>query len=154
GRATSTASSCCASARATLPRARSRILWRRSPTSCASPVPGISSATAEGARSLVAVEATSSLAAVVAGAVALLDAAWRPVLVASRRLVDRRADHECEVDAGEIHQAERSKGMAERLLRGEVDFLERGVAFIDEEGRLAPERTQQPIRDEALDLLL
>src|SRR5439155_100334 len=153
GRATSTASSRCSSGRATYPRARSRIFWRRSPTSCGSRAPAISSVTAE-ARSLVAVEATARLAAVVARAVALLDAARRTVLLATRRRVDRRADHEGEVDPGEIHEAERSERMAERLLRGEVDLLERGIALVDEEGRLAPERAEQPIRDEALDLLL
>src|SRR5438094_3634508 len=152
-RATSTASSRCGSARTTLQRARSRIFWRRSPTSCGWRVRAISSVTAE-ARSLVPVEATAGLAAVVARAVALLDAARRSVLLASRRLVDRRADHEREVDAGEIHEPERSERMAERLLRGEIDLLERGVALIDQEGRLAPERAKQPIRDEALDLLL
>src|SRR5207237_1427195 len=52
GRATSTASSRCSSGRATYPRARSRIFWRRSPTSCGSRAPAISSVTAE-ARSLV-----------------------------------------------------------------------------------------------------
>src|SRR5438445_3105653 len=153
GRPTSTASSCGASARATRPRARSRIVWRPWPTSCGSRVLAISSATAE-ACSLVAVEAAAGLAAVVARAVTLLDAAWRAVLLATRRRVDRRTDHECEVDPGEIHEAERSERMAERLLRGEVDLLERGVALVDEEGRLAPERAEQPIRDEALDLLL
>src|SRR5438309_4704052 len=153
GRPTSTASSRSASARATLPRARSRIVWRRPRTSCASRAPAISSATAE-ACSLVAVEAAAGLAAVVARAVTLLDAAWRAVLLATRRRVDRRTDHECEVDPGEIHEAERSERMAERLLRGEVDLLERGVALVDEERRLAPERAEQPIRDEALDLLL
>src|SRR6267378_2972182 len=153
GRANSTASSRCASGRATYPRARSRIVWRRSPTSCGWRVPAISSATAE-ARSLVAVEAAAGLSAVVTGAVTLLDAARRAVLLATRRRVDRRADHESEVDAGEIHEAERPEWMAERLLRGEVDLLERGVALVDEEGRLAPERAEQPIRDEALDLLL
>src|SRR5438309_8588673 len=150
---TSTASSRSASARATLPRARSRIAWRRWRTSCGSRVPAISSVTAE-ACSLVAVEATAGLAAVVARAVTLLDTPWRAVLLATRRRVDRRTDHECEVDPGEIHEAERSERMAERLLRGEVDLLERGVALVDEEGRLAPERAEQPIRDEALDLLL
>src|SRR3989454_586550 len=153
GRPTSTASSRSASARATHPRARSRIVWRRWPTSCGSRVPAISSATAD-ACSLIAVETTAGLAAVVTRAVTLFDAAWRAVLLASPPLVDRPADHECEVDAGEIHQAERPERMAERPLRGEVDLLERGVARVDEEGRLAPERAEQPIRDEALDLLL
>src|SRR5256885_2767280 len=106
------------------------------------------------ARLLVPVEATAGLAAVVTRAVTLLDAAWRAILLASGRLVDRRADHECEVDPGEIHEAERSERMAERLLRGEVDLLERGITLVDEEGRLAPERAEQPIRDEALDLFL
>src|SRR5438445_12982911 len=152
-RATSTASSRCGSARTTLPRARSRIFWRRSPTSCGWRVRAISSVTAE-ARSLVPVEATAGLAAVVARAVALVDAARRSVLLASRRLVDRRADHEGEVDPVEIHWAERTNRMAERLLRGEVDLLERGIALIDEEGRRAPEGTEQPIRDDTLDLLL
>src|SRR4029077_9601965 len=102
--------------------------------------PAISSATAE-ARSLVPVEAAAGLASVVARAGALPDAAWRPVLLASGRLEDRRADHEGEVDAGEIHEPERSERMAEGLLRGEIDLLERGVALIDEKSRLAPERT-------------
>src|SRR5438132_4879057 len=153
GRSTSTASSRSASEWATHPRAHSRIVWRPWPTSCGSRVPAISSATAE-ARSLVAIEAAAGLAAVVTRAVTLLDAARRAVLLATRRRVDRRADHECEVDPGEIHEAERSERMAERLLRGEVDLLERGIALIDEEGRLAPERAEQPIRDEALDLPL
>src|SRR5438132_337526 len=153
GRSTSTASSRSASEWATHPRAHSRIVWRPWPTGCASRVPAIASATAE-ARSLVAVEAAAGLATVVARAVTLLDAARRAVLLATRRRVDRRADHECEVDPGEIHEAERSERMAERLLRSEVDLLERGIALIDQEGRLAPERTEQPIRDEALDLLL
>src|SRR5438876_3275567 len=153
GRANSTANSRSASGRATYPRARSRISWRRSPISCGSRAPAISSATAE-ARSLVSVEATAGLAAVVARAVTLLDTARRAVLLATRRRVDRRADHECEVDPGEVHEAEGSERMAERLLRGEVDLLERGIALVDEEGRLAPERAEQPIRDEALDLLL
>src|SRR5207247_4389323 len=151
--ATSPARSRWGSARTTLPRARSRIFSRRSPTSCGSRVRAISSVTAE-ARSLVPVEATAGLATIVARAVALLDAARRSVFLAPRRLVDRRADHEGEVDPGEIHEAERSERMAERLLRGEVDLLERGIALIDEEGRLAPERAEQPIRDEAFDLLL
>src|SRR5205823_10851268 len=98
--------------------------------------------------------ATAVLATIMACAETHLDAAWRSVLLASRRIVDRRADHEDEVDPGEIHEAERSERMAERLIRGEVDLLERGIALIDEEGRLAPERAEQPIRDEALDLLL
>src|SRR6266704_5513197 len=59
-----------------------------------------------------------------------------------------------DLDPGEVHEAERSERMAERLLRGEVDLLERGIALVDEEGRLAPERAEQPIRDEAFDLLL
>src|SRR5438128_3786106 len=153
GRSTSTASSRSASEWATHPRAHSRIVWRPWPTSCGSRVPAISSATAE-ARSLVAIEAAAGLAAVVTRAVTLLDAARRAVLLATRRRVDRRADHECEVDPGEIHEAERSERMAERLLRSEVDLLERGIALVDEEGRLAPERAEQPIRDEALDLPL
>src|SRR5439155_245562 len=78
-----------------------------------------SNATAEG-RSLVRVEAAAGLAAVMTGAVALLDAARWPVLLAPRGLIDRRTDHEREVDAGEIHETERSERMAERLLRGQV----------------------------------
>src|SRR5207244_3983020 len=85
---------------------------------------------------------------------ALLDAARWPVLLAPRGLIDRRTDHEREVDAGEIHETERSERMAERLLRGQVDLLEGGVALVDEESRLAAEGTEQPIRDEPLDLLL
>src|SRR5439155_11401537 len=153
GRPTSTASSRSASARATLPRARSRILWRRWRTSCGSRVLAISSATAE-ARSLVAVEAAAGLAAIVARAVTLLDAAWRAILLASRGPVDRRTDHEREVDAGQVHEPERSERMAKRLLRGEVNLLKRGVALVDEEGRLAAEGAEQPIRDEPFDLPL
>src|SRR5438094_211942 len=111
-----------------------------------------SNATAEG-RSLVRVEAAAGLAAVMTGAVALLDAARWPVLLAPRGLIDRRTDHEREVDAGEIHETERSERMAERLLRGQVDLLEGGVALVDEESRLAAEGTEQPIRDEPLHLL-
>src|SRR5207247_9844025 len=106
--ATSPARSRCGSARTTLPRARSRSFARRSPPSCGSRVRAISSVTAE-ARSLVPVEAPAGLATIVARAVALLDAARRSVLLAPRRLVDRRADHEGEVDPGEIHEAERSE---------------------------------------------
>src|SRR5438876_7300251 len=152
-RATSTASSQDASARATLPRARWCISSRRSPTSYGSRARATSNATAEG-RSLVRVEAAAGLAAVMTGAVALLDAARWPVLLAPRGLIDRRTDHEREVDAGEIHETERSERMAERLLRGQVDLLEGGVALVDEESRLAAEGTEQPIRDEPLDLLL
>src|SRR5690348_13688047 len=86
--------------------------------------------------------------------VTLLDAARRAVLRASRGFVDRRADHEREIDAGEVHEAERPERMAERLLRGEVYLLERRVALIDEERGLAAERAEQPIRDEPLDLPL
>src|SRR2546427_11254786 len=117
GLSSSTASSRSASARGTLPKARSRILWRRSPTSCGSRVPAISSVTVE-ARSLVPVEAAAGLAAVVARAVALLDAARRAGLLATRRRVDRRAEHDCEGAPGEGHEAARSQREGGRLLRG------------------------------------
>src|SRR2546430_14564410 len=97
----------------TLPRAPSCIFWRRSPTSCGSRVPAISSATGE-ARSLVAIEAAAGLAPVVARAVTLLDAAWRAGLPAPPPRADRRGDDESGGEPGGVPEAGTARAVAER----------------------------------------